>query len=128
MKTNETKCRCRLSEAQKRVYRARAEVLKALAHPARLWMTEQLEEGERCVYEFVEALGVDFSTVSKHLTVLRRAGIVDSRKEGKQVIYSLKTPCLLKFMQCVEAVLESDARDRARCVTGCLRKNPADSV
>ena len=111
-------CTCRLTELEKMRYRARADVLKALAHPARLWMAEQLSEGERCVCEFVEVLGVDFSTVSKHLSVLRQSGIVESRKEGKQVIYSLKVPCLLDFMHCVEAVLENTAREHACCVTG----------
>jgi ArsR family transcriptional regulator len=114
----EKKCCCRLSESQKLQYRARAEVLKALAHPARLWMAEQLGEGDRCVCEFVDAVGVDFSTVSKHLSVLRQAGIVVSRKEGKQVVYSLKTPCLLNFMHCVEAVLESKAEAHACLLKG----------
>jgi DNA-binding transcriptional ArsR family regulator len=87
---------------------AKANVLKALAHPTRLWMAEQLADGERCVCEFVEAIGADFSTVSKHLTVLKKAGIVDDEKRGKQVFYTLKVPCVLNFMHCVEAVLEGN--------------------
>jgi DNA-binding transcriptional ArsR family regulator len=95
------------------VYEAKAKVLKALAHPTRLWMTEQLSGGERCVCEFVALLDLDFSTVSKHLSVLKQAGIVEVDKRGKQVYYRLKVPCVLQFMRCVEAVIESEANAQA---------------
>ena len=84
----------------------RVKVLKALAHPTRLWMAEQLSEGEKCVCEFVDKIDADFSTISKHLSVLKRAGIVSDEKRGKQVFYTLKVPCVLNFMSCVEAVIE----------------------
>ena len=91
-------------------YEAKAKVLKALAHPTRLWMAEQLEGGERCVCEFVDKVDADFSTISKHLSVLKNAGIVEDEKRGKQVYYTLKVPCVLNFMNCVEAVLENNAK------------------
>lgn len=100
----------------KRRYEAKARVLKALAHPTRLWMAEQLAGGERCVCEFVERVGADFSTVSKHLSVLKQAGIVDVDKRGKQVFYRLKVPCILNFMGCVEAVLVSEAKEQSALV------------
>ena len=100
----------------KRRYEAKARVLKALAHPTRLWMAEQLAEGERCVCEFVEAIEADFSTVSKHLSVLKQAGIVEVDKRGNQVFYRLKVPCILNFMGCVEAVLISEAKEQAQLV------------
>lgn len=100
----------------KRRYEAKARVLKALAHPTRLWMAEQLADGERCVCEFVDAIGADFSTVSKHLAVLKQAGIVDVDKRGKQVFYRLKVPCILNFLGCVEAVLISEAQEQAELV------------
>lgn len=100
----------------KRRYAAKARVLKALGHPTRLWIVEQLSGGERCVCEFVEAIGADFSTVSKHLSVLRQVGIVDVDKRGKQVFYRLKVPCVLNFMDCVEAVLVSEAKEQAELV------------
>ncbi len=96
-----------MNKKEKGMYEAKASVLKALAHPTRLWMAEQLADGERCVCEFAEEIDVDFSTVSKHLAVLKHAGIVDDEKRGKQVFYSLKVPCVLNFMNCVEAVIES---------------------
>ena len=55
-----------------------AEVFKALGHPTRLWIVQQLADGEHCVCEFVEAVGADFSTISKHLSVLKQAGLLPS--------------------------------------------------
>lgn len=105
-----------VTNKEKILCEAKAKVLKALAHPARLWMAEQLEGGERCVCEFVDALGLDFSTVSKHLSVLKQAGIVADDKRGKQVYYTLKVPCVLNFMHCVEAVLENNSKELASTV------------
>jgi len=52
-------------------------------------------------------IDADFSTVSKHLAVLKHAGIIEDEKRGKQVFYRLKVPCVLSFMHCVEAVIAS---------------------
>lgn len=101
---------------ERNIYEAKARVLKALAHPSRLWMVERLAEGELCVCELVAGVGADFSTVSKHLTVLKAAGIVRDDKRGKQVFYSLQVPCVLNFMHCVEAVLINQAREQARLI------------
>ena len=60
-----------------------AEVFKALGHPTRLWIVQQLADGEHCVCEFVEAVGADFSTISKHLSVLKQAGVIEDDKRGK---------------------------------------------
>ena len=102
---------------EKKLLVAKAQVLKALAHPVRLWMAEQLAEGEKCVCEMVEPLDLDFSTVSKHLSVMKQAGLVAVDKRGKQVFYTLKVPCVLNFMGCVEAVLEHSAKEQA-CLLG----------
>lgn len=101
--------------------KAKTAVLKALAHPARLWMVERLEGGERCVCELVEGLDLDFSTVSKHLLVLKNAGLVQDDKRGKQVFYSLACPCVLTFMHCIETVIAGKgAAPRGRaCGRGC---------
>ena len=105
-----------MTAQEKNLYEAKAKVLKALAHPTRLWMVEQLSDGEKCVYEFVDQIAADFSTISKHLSVLKQAGIVEADKCGKQVYYTLKVPCVLNFMSCVEAVLESNAKTQAELV------------
>ena len=62
-----------MTESEKNLFTAKANVLKALAHPTRLWMAEQLAAGEMCVCEFVDQIDADFSTISKHLSVLKRA-------------------------------------------------------
>ncbi|MFO7832279.1 MAG: metalloregulator ArsR/SmtB family transcription factor [Desulfuromonadaceae bacterium] len=102
-----------MNEKERQLYAAKAAVLKALAHPTRLWMAEQLAQGERCVCEFVDEIGADFSTVSKHLSVLKQNGIVEDEKRGKQVYYRLKVPCVLQFMGCVEAVIEAQIKSRS---------------
>jgi DNA-binding transcriptional ArsR family regulator len=84
--------------------RAQAQVLKALAHPTRLLLVEELARKTKCVCELTDAAGLDISTVSKHLSLLRNAGIVEDEKRGLKVFYSLKTPCVLNFFKCVESV------------------------
>lgn len=96
---------------QKALIEAKANVLKALGHPTRLWMAEQLENGEKCVCELGESIDADFSTISKHLSVLKQAGVVEDEKRGKQVYYKLKVPCILKYMSCVEEVIKRKAQE-----------------
>ena len=85
----------------------RANILKALSHPSRLVMVEELAKGERCVCELQELVGADISTVSKHLTVLKKAGLVGSDKRGLQVFYTLLSPCVMNFFSCVESVIKA---------------------
>jgi len=85
-------------------FRAQAEVFKALAHPGRLLMVDELSRGERCVCELAELVGSEMPTVSRHLAQLRHAGIVEDEKRGAQVFYRLKTPCVMKFFECVASV------------------------
>lgn len=93
-----------------RIIEAKANMFKALGHPSRLAMVEKLSEGECCVCELVELVGADFSTVSKHLAVLREAGVVADEKRGQNVFYRLKVPCLIRFMDCVEKAVESESK------------------
>lgn len=102
-----------MTDKEKTLFTAKANVLKALAHPTRLWMAEMLSEGERCVCEFADKIDADMSTISKHLSVLKQAGIVEDDKRGKQVYYKLKVPCVLNFMNCVEEVIASNAKEQA---------------
>jgi ArsR family transcriptional regulator len=93
-------------------YQARAAVIRAMGHPTRLFIVDELSRGERCVCELTAMIGADVSTVSKHLSVLKNAGIVQDEKRGSQVFYSLLVPCVLNFFSCVESVLQSRARDQ----------------
>ena len=97
----------------RRAYEAKANVIKALAHPSRLMMVEALVEGEKCVCELTKLVGSDISTVSKHLAILREAGIVEDRKVGQWVFYSLRVPCIVSFLGCVDDVMESEVKDKA---------------
>jgi len=89
-------------------YKKQSRVIKAMAHPSRLAMLHALGEGEMCVCDLQRLVGSDMSTVSKHLSVMKRAGLVEDRKEGLWVHYRLRVPCILNFMECVEAVLKGD--------------------
>ena len=93
---------------------AKSRVLKALGHPTRLLIAEELGRGERCVCEFVDMAGVDYSTISRHLNVMKQAGLIEDEKRGKQVFYRLRVPCVLNFMECVEEVIRSDAEKRLK--------------
>lgn len=95
-------------------YEARAAIIKAMGHPTRLFVVEELSKGERCVCELTDMVGADVSTVSKHLSVLKNAGIVQDEKRGSQVFYSLLVPCVLDFFSCVEPVLKARAREQAK--------------
>jgi DNA-binding transcriptional ArsR family regulator len=93
-------------------YRLRADIAKALAHPSRLLMLDALSDEELCVCDLTELVGSDQSTVSKHLAVLRNAGLVDLRKEGTLAYYRLKVPCLEGFWKCIETVLSRNLEEQ----------------
>ncbi|MEW5700740.1 MAG: metalloregulator ArsR/SmtB family transcription factor [Candidatus Zixiibacteriota bacterium] len=95
-------------------YAARARVIKAMAHPSRLLIIDELNRGERCVCELTDLVGDDTSTVSKHLSVLKNAGIVGDERRGAMVFYRLRVPCILNFFGCVERVLKEVAKDSTR--------------
>jgi DNA-binding transcriptional ArsR family regulator len=101
-----------VDERRKMYLEAKSKVLKALGHPTRLLIAEELGRGERCVCEFVDMAGADYSTVSRHLGVLKEAGIVEDEKRGQQVFYRLRVPCVLNFMKCVEEVIRTGVEDR----------------
>jgi ArsR family transcriptional regulator len=83
----------------------KAEVFKAMGHPLRLGVIEFLKDGEKCVCEIVEQVGTEISNVSKHLSVLKKAGIVADRRDGLKIMYRLTMPCALDFAKCVENVV-----------------------
>jgi len=94
-------------------YEARAKIIKALAHPTRLFIVDELSRlGPRCVCELTERIGADMSTVSRHLGLLKAAGIVVDEKRGAMVFYRLQMKCVLKFFDCIESVLASNVRSQ----------------
>lgn len=101
-----------MEKSQKARLTAKADVIKALAHPTRLFIAEELFHGRKCVCELVEDIDADFSTVSKHLSVMKKAGLIEDKKEGLKVFYSLKVPCVLGFISCIESVIRDNAKEQ----------------
>ncbi len=89
---------------------AKADVFKALGHSTRLAIVEMLAAGELCVCEIVQEFTSSQATISRHLDVLLRAGVVSRRKEGARMMYDLAVPCVLKVIPCVvEAIRKRPA-------------------
>lgn len=80
-----------------------AEVFKALGHPTRLWIVRNLARGEMCVCDFVQGTGEEFSAVSQHLNVLKKARVVEAEKRGKHIFYRLVYTCIPWLIDCMEA-------------------------
>jgi ArsR family transcriptional regulator len=94
------------------IFGAKAKIIKALAHQTRIFMVEELAKGEKCVCQFVDLVGSDFSTISKHLSILKEAGIVQDEKRGQKVFYSLKTPCITSFLGCITDIIRSKLEEQ----------------
>lgn len=100
------------SSRDARNYEARARIAKALAHASRLQMLDLLQQRERTVTELTQAIKADQSTVSKHLSILRNAGLVSSRKAGAASLYYVTCGCLEGFFACLEAAVQQDVLHR----------------
>jgi ArsR family transcriptional regulator len=100
------------------LYEMQAEILKALAHPVRLAIADFLAGGEQCVCDIAERVGAERSNVSHHLALMQQAGVLDSRKDGLRVLYSLRTPCVLHCLTCATEVL----RERVERSAAVLRE------
>ena len=102
-------------------HEARAKIIKAMAHPSRLFIIEELNKKERCVGELTEMIDADASTVSKHLSVLKNAGLVMVEKRGNSIFYQLRVPCIMQFIGCVEDVLSNNAKEHIEILKCCKR-------
>ncbi|WP_299392106.1 helix-turn-helix transcriptional regulator [uncultured Desulfovibrio sp.] len=95
-----------------------AKIFKALGHPSRLLMVDALRDGEKCVCELQALVGDDMSTVSRHLSVLREAGIVAAEKRGTNIYYRLSLCCLEKFLSCTCDVIEKRIQTQISLLNG----------
>ena len=102
-----------MKASERRLYEAKAELIKAAGHPIRLAIIDCLRGGEQCVCEITKEVGAERSNVSRHLAVMTRAGLLDNRKEGLMVFYRLRTPCILDFLSCVERCLREQLKEDA---------------
>ena len=107
-----------MDAAARKLYEMKAQVIAAAGHPVRLAILDCLCDGERCVCDLAVSVQAGRANVSRHLAVMLKAGLVDCRKEGLKVIYSLKAPCVRGFADCVVKVLRHQAHETA----GLLKK------
>jgi ArsR family transcriptional regulator len=85
-------------------YKKRSEIIKALAHPTRLFIIDFLSDGEKCVCEIVKQVDADISTVSKHLLLMKKAGLLEDEKRGLNVFYKVVCPCVSNLFDCIESL------------------------
>lgn len=90
----------------------KANVLKALGQPTRLKILELLRNGERCVCEIFPAIQEEQSNVSRHLALMKAAGILASRKQGQMVHYRVRDPQVFKLLDGVSALLKTHIDER----------------
>lgn len=96
------------------LYEKQAEIAKAIAHPLRIAIIDFLKEGEQCVCDIADYVGAERSNISRHLSVMVKAGVLAYRKEGLKVIYKLKCVCILDFFTCVIKVIKQQAKDNEK--------------
>ncbi|MHC4664376.1 MAG: ArsR/SmtB family transcription factor [Planctomycetota bacterium] len=99
------------------LFEKQAEVVKAIAHPLRIAIVDFLKNGEQCVCDIAEYVGSERSNVSRHLSVMVNAGVLEYRKEGLKVIYRLKTPCILEFFSCITACLKQQLKESKKLLS-----------
>jgi len=100
-----------LNKKKQLLFEKQAEIAKAIAHPLRIAIVDFLKDGEQCVCDIAEYIGSERSNVSRHLSVMVNAGVLEYRKEGLKVIYKLKTPCILDFFSCITGVLKQQVKE-----------------
>jgi len=93
------------------LYEKQAEIAKAIAHPLRIAIIDFLKDGEQCVCDIAEHIGSERSNVSRHLSVMVNAGVLEYHKDGLKVIYKLKAPCILEFFSCIKGVLKQQVKE-----------------
>ena len=89
-----------------KMYISQAEILKALAHPTRIQIIDLLRHGEKCVCEIVPALGLEQPNVSRHLSILKKEGILSCRKEGMKMIYWVSDPRIFSIIDIGSEILK----------------------
>ena len=97
-----------------RLFEKQAAIAKAIAHPVRVAVLEFVKDGEQCVCDIAEAVNTERSNLSKHLSIMTNAGVLASRKDGLKVMYSIKTPCVLRFLDCLKECLKEQAAEQQK--------------
>jgi ArsR family transcriptional regulator len=107
------------------LYKLKAEFFKTLGHPARIRVLELLAARDRSVGELLPEIGIESSNLSQQLGVLRRAGVVDARKDGNTVIYSIASPDIAELLMVARKVLTRVLSDRVAVLEDLRATGPA---
>lgn len=97
--------------------RFKAEVFRVLAHPTRIHIVECLRDGDLSVGALLERIAVEPANLSQHLGVLRSKGLVSTRKEGNQVIYSLRDPLLIEVLDIMRRYFQAHLEEALAMLT-----------
>ena len=100
-----------ISKKKQLLFERQAQIAKAIAHPLRIAVIDLLKDGPQCVCDIAEYVGSERSNVSRHLSVMVNAGILEHHKEGLKVIYGLRTPCIIDFFSCTTECLKRQLAD-----------------
>ena len=103
-----------MDKSKQLLFEKQADIAKAIAHPLRIAIIDFLKDGEQCVCDIAQFVGSERSNVSRHLSVMVKAGILDWHKEGLKAIYKLKFTCIIDFFSCVTRVLKQQAKDNQK--------------
>ncbi|MGB4594002.1 MAG: metalloregulator ArsR/SmtB family transcription factor [Coriobacteriia bacterium] len=101
-----------------RFYCLHSEMCKTLANAKRQMVLEALRDGERSVSEIAAATGIPQATLSQHLSIMRAKGVVQARRAGSNVYYTLTSPKLLQAFDLITEVMREASETRAAAVSG----------
>lgn len=102
----------------KEKYDMLADILKATAHPVRLYILDTLTDRKLCVKEFADELGFDISTISKHLTMMKKSGLIYDYREGNCVYYKIRCSCVAAFLKASKDILISNIEREKELLQG----------
>jgi DNA-binding transcriptional ArsR family regulator len=108
------------------LYQLKAEFFKSLGHPMRIRVLEVLSDGEHSVGEMLSELGVEASNLSQQLAVLRRSGLVSTRREGSTVCYSLTSPLVSDLLAVARRILTTLLSDQVDLLSDLQAETPGD--
>lgn len=98
------------------LFERQARICKAFAHPGRLQILDLLGEGERSVSELQEVLGISKTSISQHLSILKSAGVLATRRHGKQIFCTLAMPEVKQACQLIRRVLQTQIATSHRLI------------
>ncbi len=96
------------------IYKEQAKIFRALANPVRLYIINELTDREYCLCDLTKKIALDKSTISRHLKILKEAGITSTRKNGNVVYYSLKLHCILDYIKCVNDLIVHNINEQLK--------------